>query len=64
MFSMEWPPKSGKQREFPEVDRAEWFGLKEARVKILRGQLTLLEDLERKLRLSKPHQRLFQTEGA
>lgn len=63
-FSMEWPPKSGKQREFPEVDRAEWFGLKVAREKILRGQLALLDDLERKLRLSKPYQRLFQTDGA
>ena len=63
-FSMEWPPKSGKQREFPEVDRAEWFDLEVARAKILRGQLALLDDLERKLRLSKPHQRLFHTDGA
>ena len=63
-FSMEWPPKSGKQREFPEVDRAEWFGLKDARGKILRGQLALLDDLERKLRLSSPHQRFFHTDGA
>jgi predicted NUDIX family NTP pyrophosphohydrolase len=63
-FSMEWPPKSGKQREFPEVDRAEWFDLKAAREKILSGQLALLDDLERKLRLSSPHQRLFQTDGA
>ena len=63
-FSMEWPPKSGNQQEFPEVDRAEWFDLDVARVKILPGQLALLEDLERKLRLSKPHQRLFHTDGA
>ena len=63
-FSIEWPPKSGKQREFPEVDRAEWFDVKAARGKILRGQLALLDDLERKLRLSRPHQRLFHTDGA
>ncbi len=30
-FSMQWPPRSGKLQEFPEVDRAEWFGLDEAR---------------------------------
>jgi predicted NUDIX family NTP pyrophosphohydrolase len=30
-FTMEWPPRSGKQAEFPEVDRAEWFGLEAAR---------------------------------
>ena len=33
-FSMEWPPKSGKMQEFPEVDRAEWFPLSKAREKI------------------------------
>ena len=63
-FSMEWPPNAGAQREFPEVDRAEWFGMDTARRKILRGQLALLDDLERKLRLSSEHQRLFQTDGA
>lgn len=36
-FCMEWPPGSGNRQEFPEVDRAEWFGMKEARKKILRG---------------------------
>jgi predicted NUDIX family NTP pyrophosphohydrolase len=44
-FSMEWPPKSGKQREFPEVDRAAWFPLDAARAKILKGQLPLLDQL-------------------
>src|SRR5438067_1634187 len=34
-FEMEWPPKSGKKQEFPEVDRASWFTIAEARVKIL-----------------------------
>jgi predicted NUDIX family NTP pyrophosphohydrolase len=47
-FSMEWPPKSGKQREFPEVDRAEWFTLDAARVKILKGQAPLLDELSGK----------------
>jgi predicted NUDIX family NTP pyrophosphohydrolase len=42
LFSLEWPPKSGKVREFPEVDRAAWFSLPEARRKILKGQLPFL----------------------
>ncbi len=46
-FVMEWPPKSGRLRLFPEVDRAGWFSLPEAEVKILKGQLPLLEELER-----------------
>jgi predicted NUDIX family NTP pyrophosphohydrolase len=45
LFSMEWPPKSGEQREFPEADRAAWFGLDAARVKIHPGQAPLLEHL-------------------
>jgi predicted NUDIX family NTP pyrophosphohydrolase len=45
-FSLEWPPGSGKVREFPEVDRAEWFGLAAAREKINKGQRPLLEQLE------------------
>jgi len=44
-FKLEWPPCSGRISEFPEVDRAEWFGLDEARVKMLPGQLPLLERL-------------------
>ena len=43
LFSMEWPPKSGRQQEFPEVDRAAWFSIAEARVKILPGQAPLLD---------------------
>jgi predicted NUDIX family NTP pyrophosphohydrolase len=46
-FSMEWPPCSGKFREFPEVDRAEWFAIPEAKQRILQGQVGLLEQLER-----------------
>ncbi|HEX2642347.1 MAG TPA: NUDIX domain-containing protein [Thermoanaerobaculia bacterium] len=44
-FSMEWPPRSGKMREFPEVSEAAWFGLTEARVKILPSQEPLLDRL-------------------
>ena len=47
-FSMEWPPHSGESREFPEVDRAEWFTLAEARDKLLRGQRPLLDELIQK----------------
>lgn len=45
-FAMEWPPRSGRMQEFPEVDRAGWFGLEEARLKMLPSQLPLLERLE------------------
>jgi predicted NUDIX family NTP pyrophosphohydrolase len=48
-FSLEWPPKSGRQQEFPEVDRAAWFALDAARAKILKGQRPFLEQLERAL---------------
>jgi len=48
-FTLEWPPKSGRQREFPEVDRAGWFKMDEARRKILPGQASLLDQLERLL---------------
>jgi predicted NUDIX family NTP pyrophosphohydrolase len=41
-FSMEWPPKSGHEQEFPEVDRADWFDLNEARTRILKGQVVFL----------------------
>jgi predicted NUDIX family NTP pyrophosphohydrolase len=49
MFSMEWPPHSGKNQEFPEVDRASWFDLETARKKILKSQTPLLEQLLEKL---------------
>ncbi len=42
-FTMEWPPRSGRTAEFPEVDRAGWFDLETARRKLLRGQLGLLD---------------------
>lgn len=45
MFSMEWPPRSGREQEFPEVDRAAWLSIEEARRKILKGQAPFLEML-------------------
>ena len=44
-FTMEWPPRSGRQQAFPEVDRAAWFPLEDARLKILSGQVPLLEQV-------------------
>lgn len=45
-FEMEWPPKSGRRTSFPEVDRAGWFRLAEAREKMVEGQRPLLDRLE------------------
>jgi predicted NUDIX family NTP pyrophosphohydrolase len=44
-FEMEWPPRSGKQQKFPEVDRAEWFELETARRKIVPAQAKFLDRL-------------------
>jgi predicted NUDIX family NTP pyrophosphohydrolase len=46
LFEMEWPPRSGVLREFPEVDRGEWFGADEARVKINSAQAEFVDRLE------------------
>jgi len=46
-FSLEWPPRSGRTQDFPEVDRAGWFDLAAARRKLNRGQLPLLDALAR-----------------
>lgn len=45
-FEMEWPPRSGKKQFFPEVDKAEWFLIEDAKMKINRGQLGFLKQLE------------------
>ncbi len=45
-FSMEWPKGSGRMQDFPEVDRAGWFGFREARERILKSQAGFLERLE------------------
>jgi len=44
-FELEWPPRSGRIQEFPEIDRAAWFGLDEARNKLLKGQVPFLDRL-------------------
>lgn len=49
-FQLEWPPKSGKMQEFPEVDRGGWFSIPEARQKILKGQISFLDKLEEKIK--------------
>src|SRR6202050_5254517 len=49
LFTMEWPPKSGKTQEFPEVDRAAWFQLSQARTKLLKGQVAFINRLAKKL---------------
>ncbi|HEX4057824.1 MAG TPA: NUDIX domain-containing protein [Galbitalea sp.] len=45
-FTAEWPPRSGRIREFPEVDRAEWSGMELARARLVPGQLPILDALE------------------
>lgn len=44
-FELQWPPGSGRIQEFPEVDRAEWFGVAEARIKLVKGQVVFLDRL-------------------
>jgi predicted NUDIX family NTP pyrophosphohydrolase len=44
-FTMEWPRNSGMMREFPEIDRAEWFDVEKARKKILKGQAGFIDRL-------------------
>jgi predicted NUDIX family NTP pyrophosphohydrolase len=49
-FSLEWPPRSGRREEFPEVDRAGWFPLETAREKITKGQTGFLDQLNQILK--------------
>ena len=44
-FSLEWPPRSGRIQEFPEIDRAAWMPVEAARTKLVRGQVPLLDRL-------------------
>jgi predicted NUDIX family NTP pyrophosphohydrolase len=44
-FTIEWPPRSGRMKEFPEVDRAEWFGVEDAREKLNPAQVEFLDRL-------------------
>jgi predicted NUDIX family NTP pyrophosphohydrolase len=45
-FELEWPPRSGRMQAFPEVDRAEWFGLDTAREKLNPAQAAFVDRLE------------------
>lgn len=54
-FTLEWPPNSGRMKEFPEVDRAQWFPISEARKRILKGQSGFLDQLMASLERA-PHQ--------
>jgi predicted NUDIX family NTP pyrophosphohydrolase len=51
-FTMEWPPRSGRVAEFPELDRAAWLPLAEAREKLVRGQVVYLDRLLEALGMS------------
>ena len=46
-FTIEWPPRSGRMQSFPEIDRAAWYTLDEARSKIVAGQRPILDELAR-----------------
>jgi len=50
-FTLEWPPRSGRHQEFPEIDRAGWFTIEEAQVKITKGQAGFLAELRQILGL-------------
>ena len=49
LFEMEWPPKSGRIQEFPEVDRAEWFDLVAAKTKLFKPQVVFIDRLAERL---------------
>jgi predicted NUDIX family NTP pyrophosphohydrolase len=63
-FSMEWPPKSGRQQEFPEVDRAAWFEVESARPKILKGQAPFLDQLLERIERTERYPRTPATRGS
>ena len=48
-FTMQWPPRSGRQQEFPEIDRAQWFAIDQARAKLVAAQVELLDRLVERL---------------
>ena len=49
-FEMEWPPKSGQKKHFPEADKAGWFSIEEAKIKVNEGQVAILEELAGKIK--------------
>lgn len=56
-FTMEWPPKSGQEQEFPEVDKAAWVPLAKAEEKLFKSQLSLLQVLAEKLHATIAHEK-------
>ncbi|MEO6844272.1 MAG: NUDIX domain-containing protein [Ginsengibacter sp.] len=50
-FEMEWPPKSGQKKQFPEADKAGWFSIEEAKIKVNEGQVAILEELAGKIKI-------------
>jgi len=61
VFTMEWPPRSGQQQAFPEVDRAGWFDSATAKTKLVKGQVPLIKSLLEALHLpeeaaAEPHE--------
>jgi predicted NUDIX family NTP pyrophosphohydrolase len=53
-FTLEWPPRSGRHREFPEIDRAAWFDAAAARRKLVPAQVAFIDALERRLDRAPP----------
>lgn len=53
-FEMEWPPRSGRRKRFPEVDRGQWFSVAEARRRLLSSQAAILDDLVARLDAAVP----------
>ncbi|MFO7853333.1 MAG: NUDIX domain-containing protein [Bacteroidota bacterium] len=51
-FSLEWPPNSGKMKEFPEIDKAGWYDFETGKRKLNEAQATIIEELRRKLNLN------------
>ena len=49
-FPLEWPPRSGKYIEVPEVDKAGWFSYEVAKEKLIPGQVAILEELHKTVR--------------
>jgi len=49
-FTLEWPPRSGNMREFPEIDRAVWYSVADAKRKIIAGQRSILTELVERLK--------------
>lgn len=63
LFEMEWPPKTGQMQSFPEIDRGQWFTIDDARIKLLKGQVPILDALTQHLDYKSPIQTKLDTKG-